>query len=79
MPLCVSTASSSSLDEYTAVGLEAFLELASALRDALVFEYLFGVDAWFLDGGGFAAGEKLIVVCLLRSRLFLGAMFAKSR
>jgi len=87
MSLCVSAASSSSLDEYMAVGFEALLEPASAFRDDLVFACLFGVDAGFLDGdapivadgGGFAAGEKLIVVCRLRSRLFLGAMFAKSR
>ena len=87
MPLCVSAASSSSLDEYMTVGFEALLELALVFRDALVLECLFGVDAGLLegdapivaDGGGFAAGEKLIVVCRLRSRLFLGAMFAKLR
>jgi hypothetical protein len=85
MPLCVSAASSSSLDESITVGLEALLELLFELRVVLALGDFVGVAVASLDeaapivvvGEDFAAGEKLILVWRLRSRTFLGAMFAK--
>jgi hypothetical protein len=72
IPLSVSPASSSSLDESITVAFEVLLDLA--------FEALVGVGAVapleevapiVAVGEDFATGEKLIFVCRLRSRVFL--------
>jgi hypothetical protein len=79
MLLLVSPASSSSLDEYMAVGFEALLALAfEALVVVAAVALLEGVVPIVAVGEDFAAGEKLIFVCRLRSRVFL-AIFYRSR
>jgi hypothetical protein len=87
MPLCVSAASSSSLDESTTIGFGALLELPFELLVVLALGGFVGVAAASFEavvpivvaGEDFATGEKLILVWRLRSRVFLGAMFAKSQ
>jgi hypothetical protein len=77
MILLVSPASSSSLDEYIAVGFAALLDLAfEALVVVAAVALLEGVVLIVAIGEDFAAGEKLIFVCRLRSRAFLAIINA---
>jgi hypothetical protein len=72
MPLSVSSNRLSSLDESTTVTFEPLLDLALEARVGVEAAALLdGVAPIVAAGEGFAAGEKLIVVCRLRSRAFL--------
>jgi hypothetical protein len=71
MLLSVSSNMSSSLESMT-VAFEALPDLAlDALVGAVAAALLEGVAPIVAAGEDFAAGEKLIVVCRLRSRVFL--------
>jgi hypothetical protein len=71
MLLSVSSNMSSSLESMT-VAFEALPDLAlDALVGAVAAALLEGVAPIVAAGEDFAAGEKLIVVCRLRSRIFL--------